>query len=182
MNQDERRALLELLKEKSLRFGDFTLASGKKSDHYFDSKHTTLDGQGAWLTGRCLFALMQDAGLEPAAVGGMTLGADPIVTSIAIAAHGAGTPLRAFIVRKEPKGHGTMNQIEGPVREGEKVVVVDDVVTTAGSTLKAIAACERAGLQIAAVIALVDREEGGAEALSRWPFHPLFRKSELLQR
>jgi orotate phosphoribosyltransferase len=160
-------------------FGDFTLASGKKSSFYFDSKKTTLLAEGAYLVAAEILALIAERGIRADAIGGMTLGADPIVCPVAALSHLEGEPLRAFIVRKESKGHGTGRQIEGLLEENSRVIVVDDVVTTAGSTLKAIEAVEAAGHQVAAVICLVDREEGGTEQLSRWPFHPLFRKDDI---
>ena len=176
----ERDRLRELLKERSLKFGEFTLASGRKSNFYFDSKQTTLDPEGAYLTARCILDLVRERDINAEAIGGLTLGADPIVCAVTAVSYKEGRPLRGFIVRKETKGHGTGRAVEGAPPEGTRVIIVDDVITTAGSTLKAIEAAERAGLKVAAVIALVDREEGGAEALSAYPFHPLFRRSEIL--
>ena len=175
----EREQLRDLLKSRSLMFGDFTLASGKKSKYYFDSKRTTLLAEGAWLTAREVLRLVRDKGIKADAVGGLTLGADPIVCPVAALSHSEGPPLRAFIVRKEAKDHGTGRQIEGVLDPGSRVIVVDDVVTTAGSTLKAIEAAEAAGHTVVAVICLVDREEGGSEKLAKYPFYPIFRKSEI---
>jgi orotate phosphoribosyltransferase len=169
-----------LLKERSLRFGDFTLASGRKSHYYFDSKLTTLDPEGAYLTAWCILDLIRRERLEARAIGGMTLGADPIVCAVAPLSHLEGPAMSAFIVRKGTKDHGTGKEVEGAPPEGTRVIIVDDVVTTAGSTLRAIGAAERAGLVVAAVICLLDREEGGAEALASYPFYPLFRRSEIL--
>ena len=160
-------------------FGDFTLASGKKSNFYFDSKKTTLRPEGAYLVAAEMLQLLSDKEIEAHAVGGLTLGADPIVCPIAALSHNNGPPLRAFIVRKEAKGHGTTRQIEGDLEPSSKVVVIDDVVTTGGSTLKAIEAAEEAGHEVVAVLCVVDREQGGAEALSKWPFFPLFTRSEI---
>lgn len=178
---DERERLRTLLREHSLMFGDFTLASGKKSRYYFDSKKTTLRAEGAWLAAREVLRVIRRNGIEADAIGGLTLGADPIVCPVAALSHAEGKPLRAFIVRKETKGHGTGRKIEGDLEPGSRVVIVDDVVTTAGSTLKAIEAATDAGHTVVAVLCLVDREEGGTERLAAWPFHPLFRRSEIFQ-
>ena len=179
MLQTNRKRLLALLKEHSLMFGDFTLASGKKSTFYFDSKKTTLRPEGSYLVAAEMLQLLSTKGIEAEAIGGLTLGADPIVCPIAALSHTTDSPMRAFIVRKETKGHGTTRQIEGDLEDGCKVVVVDDVVTTGGSTLKAIEAAEAAGHEVVAVLCVVDREQGGAEALAAWPFFPLFTRSEV---
>lgn len=177
--QTDRDRLKDLLKEHSLMFGEFVLVSGKKSNFYFDSKKTTMIPEGAYLVSREILRVIREEGIKADAIGGMTLGADPIVCPVAALSHLEGPPLRAFIVRKEAKGHGTGRQIEGNLKPGSRVVVVDDVVTTAGSTLKAIDAVLEAGFTIAAVISLVDREEGGTEKLTRWPYFPLYRRSEI---
>lgn len=179
MGDGERERLASLLKEHSLMFGEFTLASGKKSPFYFDSKRTTLLPEGAWLTARAILRLIRERRIEADAIGGLTLGADPLACPVAALSHVEGPPLRAFIVRKETKEHGTARKIEGVLDPGSRVVIVDDVVTTAGSTLKAIEAAEAAGHTVVAVICLVDREEGGAAALSKYPFYPVFRKAEI---
>jgi len=178
---DERDRLKTLLREHSLMFGDFTLASGKKSRFYFDSKKTTLLPEGAFLTAREILRVVRREAIQASAIGGLTLGADPIVCPVAALSHAEGPPLRAFIVRKEAKDHGTGRRIEGNLEPGTRVIIVDDVVTTAGSTLQAIEAAEQAGHVVVAVLCLVDREEGGTEKLSRWPFYPLFRKSEIFE-
>lgn len=177
--QNEHEQLRRILKENSLMFGDFTLASGKKSSFYFDSKRTTLQPEGAWLTARAVLRVIRDRGIDAQAIGGLTLGADPIVCPVAALSHVDGPPLRAFIVRKEAKEHGTGRRIEGLLEPGSRVVIVDDVVTTAGSTLQAIEAARDAGHTVVAVICLVDREEGGAEKLAAWPFYPIFRRTEI---
>jgi orotate phosphoribosyltransferase len=179
---EDRSRLRDLLKQHSLMFGDFTLTSGKKSRYYFDSKRTTLLAEGAYLTAREVLATVRRNRIEADAIGGMTLGADPIVCPAAALSHLEGPPLRAFIVRKEAKGHGTAGRIEGGVEPGSRVVIVDDVVTTAGSTLRAIDAAVEAGLEVVAVISLVDREEGGTEKLQRWPYFPIFRRSEIFDQ
>lgn len=160
-------------------FGDFTLVSGKKSRFYFDSKRTTLLPEGAYLAAAEIIDTVQREGIAADAVGGMTLGADPIVCPVAALSHIEGLPLRAFIVRKEAKQHGTGRKIEGNLEPGSRVIVVDDVVTTGGSTLRALEAVEAAGHTVAAVLSLVDREEGGSAKLERWPYFPLFRRSEI---
>ena len=175
----DRDRLRGLLREHSLMFGDFTLASGRKSSFYFDSKRTTLLPEGAYLTAVEVLDILTRNAIEADAIGGLTLGADPIVCPVAALSHLAGRPIRAFIVRKESKEHGTGRRIEGRLEPGSRVVVVDDVVTTAGSTLAAIDAAEREGHRVVAVVCIVDREEGGTEKLSRWPFFPIFRKSEI---
>jgi len=177
----DRERLKELLKKHSLMFGDFTLASGRKSKYYFDSKKTTLLPEGAYLAAREILRTLREHGIRADAIGGLTLGADPIVCPVAALSFLEGPPMRAFIVRKETKEHGTGRRIEGDVAAGSKVVIVDDVVTTAGSTLKAIDAALEAGLTVVAVVCLVDREEGGTEKLSPWPFFPLYRRSEIFE-
>jgi orotate phosphoribosyltransferase len=175
----DRNRLRQLLKRHSLIFGDFTLASGRKSRFYFDSKKTTLLAEGAYLCATQVLETIREKGIEADAVGGMTLGADPIVCPVAALSQIEGPPLRAFIVRKEAKGHGTQRQIEGDLKPGSRAIVVEDVVTTGGSTLKAVAAVEQAGHRVVAVISLVDREEGGSEKLARWPYYPIFKRSEI---
>ena len=177
--ENEREQLRQLLKAQSLMFGDFTLASGKKSTFYFDSKKTTLLPDGAWLTARAVLGVIRKQGIEAEAIGGLTLGADPIVCPVAALSHVEGPRLRAFIVRKEAKEHGTGRRIEGNLSAGSRVIIVDDVVTTAGSTVKAIEAAEADGHTVVAVICLVDREEGGAAKLAAYPFYPLFKRSEI---
>jgi orotate phosphoribosyltransferase len=179
--ENEREQLRQLLKGQSLMFGDFTLASGKKSSFYFDSKKTTLLPDGAWLTAREMLRVIRKNGLQADAIGGLTLGADPIVCPVAALSHTEGPPLRAFIVRKEAKEHGTGKRIEGNLAPASRVIIVDDVVTTAGSTLQAIDAAEAAGHKVVAVLCLVDREEGGAAKLAAYPFYPLFRRGEIFE-
>jgi len=179
--ENERERLRRLMKAESLIFGDFTLASGKKSTFYFDSKRTTLLSDGAWLTAREILRLIREHRIEADAIGGLTLGADPIVCPVAALSHAEGPKLRAFIVRKEAKEHGTGRQIEGNLPKGSRVIIVDDVVTTAGSTLKAIEAAEAEGHTVVAVICLVDREEGGAAKLAKYPFYPVFKRSDIFE-
>ena len=179
--ENEREQLRQLLKSESLMFGDFTLASGKKSNFYFDSKKTTLLPDGAWLTAREFLRVIRSNGIQADAIGGLTLGADPIVCPVAALSHAEGPKLRAFIVRKEAKEHGTGRRIEGNLAPGSRVIIVDDVVTTAGSTIKAIEAAEQEGHTVVAVICLVDREEGGAAKLAAYPFYPVFKRSDIFE-
>ncbi len=166
---DQKSDLLKLLVEKSVRRGDFTLASGAKSDLYVNCKKTALDPAGALLIGTVGWALVQrtaaELNVQIDAIGGLTMGADPISLSIGMAAQleSPGHPLQTFTVRKAAKGYGLKQLIEGNFAEGNTVVVVDDVVTTGGSTLQAIEAVEAAGGKVAFVLALVDRLEGGRQ-------------------
>src|SRR5690606_33172984 len=129
-NEDARSALRSLLRERSVRTGDFTLASGRKSNLYIDARLTTMTGAGQLLIGQLGLAALDDAGWRPVSIGGLTLGADPVAYAIAHAAARADRPLDAFTVRKEPKGHGAGRVIEGGFKEGTDVVVVEDVMTT----------------------------------------------------
>lgn len=186
--QEIREKLRTLLLEKSVRTGKFTLASGKESDLYVDCRTTTLDSMGANMVGHLGWALVRDLIKqrfpEAGAIGGMTLGADPISLAIGmISAQEVGVDaLRVFVVRKEAKGHGRNRRIEGNFQSGDEVIVVDDVITTGGSTLKAIDAIEEEGGKVVAALVLVDREEGGREAIeSRGiPVYPLFTRKQLL--
>ena len=175
----DRERLRHLLRQHSLTFGDFELASGKRSSFYFDSKKTTLLAEGSYLAAVEILVTLRERGIDADAIGGMTLGADPLVCPVAALSHTSEHPMRAFLVRKETKPHGTARRIEGSLFPDARVVVVDDVVTTGGSTLRAIEAVEAEGCRVVAVLCLVDREEGGGESLSRWPFFPLFRRSEI---
>ena len=174
-----RERLQQLLKRHSLKFGDFTLVSGRKSKFYFDSKKTTLLPEGSYLAALEILQAIREHGIEADAIGGMTLGADPLVCPVAALSQIEGPPIRAFIVRKAAKGHGTERRIEGELEPGSRVIVLDDVVTTGGSTLSAIEATEAAGHRVVAVLSLVDREEGGAAKLAAWPYYPLFRRHEI---
>lgn len=162
----DRDKLKSLIREKSYREGDFTLASGQKSTFYIDLKATTLSADGAHLIGRLAVERVSKEGLQADAVGGMTLGADPIATAVSLASREKGWNWPAFIVRKEPKQHGTSQWIEGVenLEKGAKLLVVEDVVTTGGSSLKAIARLREEGFDPVALLTIVDREQGGAEA------------------
>ncbi len=175
-----RDELLQHLLTHSFRTGEFTLASGRKSNYYINGKMTTLDARGAYLIGRTMLAMVADD--APDAVGGLTLGADPIVGAMIALAGLEDLPLKGFIVRKEAKGHGTQSLIEGAIAQGERVVIIEDVVTTGGSALQAIAAVKAAGGDVRKVIAVVDREEGGREALKQegYPLEAIFTARELM--
>jgi orotate phosphoribosyltransferase len=179
--------LLSLLAERSARRGQFTLASGRTSSLYIDARLTTMSPEGLALIGPLGLAALRDAGWTPDAVGGLTLGADPISYAIAYASALAaererGALVRAFTVRKEAKQHGTGKLVEGPFRAGDRVVVIEDVITTGGSALRAAEAIRAAGGVILGVLALVDREEGGREALEGAGFQvrSLARASEVV--
>ncbi len=158
----DRDALIALIRERSLKFGEFTLVSGKKASYYLDGKQVTLDAEGARLVGEGILEFFGEN--MPAAVGGMSIGADPIAASVITIAGVRGVPLKGFMVRKEAKGHGTNQFIEGPVKAGDEVVIVEDVVTTGGSSLLAIERAEAFGLKVRNVVAIIDRMEGGREA------------------
>ena len=175
---NSRQRLKELIIEKCILKGDFVLASGARSRVYFDCKRITLHPEGVALIGELLWEAIGALQAEVAAVGGPTIGADPIVGHLAALSHIKGKPLAAFLVRKEAKSHGTRRTIETPPPAGSRVVIFEDVVTSGGSTLDAIRAAEEAGLKIAAVFCLVDREQGGAAALAAYDYQPLFKKSE----
>ena len=164
-NAQARARLINLLRERSLTRGDFVLASGKRSNYYIDARRTTMSGQGQDLIGSLGLAVLRDRGWTPRAVGGLTLGADPVAYAIAHAASLAGESLDAFTVRKQAKTHGTGRRIEGCFEAGDTVVVIEDVITTGRSALDAIAAVRTDGGQVLGVLALVDREEGGRQAI-----------------
>lgn len=160
----DREALEQLIREKALSFGDFTLASGKKANYYLDCRQITLDAQGARLVGEGLLDLLADD--LPDLVGGMAIGADPITAAILTLAGIRNLPLRGVMVRKEAKAHGTGRHVEGPFQKGETIAIVEDVVTTGGSSLLAIERCEAVGLKVQRVLAIIDRLEGGREAFA----------------
>ncbi|HTO73273.1 MAG TPA: orotate phosphoribosyltransferase [Gemmatimonadales bacterium] len=158
-------ALDRLLLARSVRRGDFVLASGRRSSFYVDARLTTMSAEGLVLIGRLGLAAIRSAGWGPAAVGGLTMGADPVAYAIAAASAGSAQIIEAFSVRKEAKGHGTGRRIEGNFQAGNKVVVVEDVITSGGSALKAIEAVVAEGGTVAGILAVVDREEGGRAAI-----------------
>ena len=181
--------LYKILKEKSFFTGDFTLASGKKSNYYIDCRLTTLDPEGACLVGAAIRKTVNDKckemGISIDSIGGLTLGADPIALSASMASYQAedDKTLKPFVVRKAPKEHGKGKQIEGGFEEGDSVVALDDVITTGGSTLKAIEAIENEGGKVEFVLVLVDRQEGGKEIIeeSGYKVFSLFTRDELFK-
>ncbi|HEU4747485.1 MAG TPA: orotate phosphoribosyltransferase [Gemmatimonadaceae bacterium] len=179
----DRSRLITLLATRSTRRGRFTLASGKTSDVYIDARLTTMSPDGLRLIGAIGLAAIQTEDWRADAVGGLTLGADPIAYAISYASASSAKPLRAFTVRKQAKTHGTGQLIEGPFVPRDRVVVVEDVVTTGRSTLQAIDAVRGADGVVAGVLALVDREEGGCEAIEAAGIRvvSLVRASELLE-
>lgn len=182
---NDRQRLKEILLAKSYRKGTFTLSSGRESDFYIDVKQTSLDAEGALLCGKLIHKLILEHPEEIGAVGGMTLGADPLVTATSIASFLEGShPIPAFIVRKEAKGHGTGQFLEGQhnMPAGCKVTLLEDVITTGGTLLQVIDRVEAQGFQVAQIISVVDRQEGGAEVLKEKGFRleALFTRSQLL--
>ena len=157
--------LKQLLIERSVRKGNFVLASGKSSTFYVDARLTTMSPQGMVTIGALGLEQINTAGWKPDSIGGLTLGADPIAFAISYTSADTPTPLRAFTVRKEPKQHGTGNLIEGPFKPGDKVVIIEAVITTGKSAIQAIDAVEGAGGTILGVLAIVDREDGGRQAI-----------------
>jgi orotate phosphoribosyltransferase len=180
---NERERLKKIILELSYEKRKVILASGRESDFYFDGKQTTLHPEGGYLTGKLFFDAVRDvAGIK--GVGGLTMGADPIATATSVVSFLEGTPIPAFIIRKEPKGHGTGAWLEGRknLMPGSKVVIVEDVVTTGGSSMKAVRRAEEEGLEVLGVVTLVDREEGGRECIEKEGYwlKSIFTKSEIL--
>ncbi len=165
MNPADSAALDRLLLARSVRRGHFVLASGRTSEFYVDARLTTMSAEGLILIGRLGLAGLREAGWAPAAVGGLTMGADPVAYAIAAASTSAPPIVQAFSVRKEAKAHGTARRVEGNFRSGDAIVVVEDVITSGGSALKAIEAIREEGGQVLGILAVVDREEGGRAAL-----------------
>jgi orotate phosphoribosyltransferase len=165
MTDDE--ALAALLRERSVTFGDFVLSSGQRSSYYIDARKTTMSAEGQFLVGRLGLAAIRAAGWAPAAVGGLTMGADPVAYAIARASVDAPPLIQAFSVRKSVKEHGTRRRIEGNFGVGDRVVVVEDVITSGGSTLQAMEAVAIEGGVVLGVLAVVDRLKGGIEAITK---------------
>lgn len=171
----DRERLIELIKTRSYKYSEkpFRLSSGAYSNYYFNLKQTTYNPEGLYLVGKLVFEKIKELGLKIDAIGGLTMGADPIAFAVARYSHDMNEPIEAFVIRKEPKGHGTMTQIEGNVKAGDKVIIIDDVVTTGASTIKAINVAREAGLIIVGVIALLDRcEQNGRQNIEAlgYPF------------
>jgi orotate phosphoribosyltransferase len=180
----DRARLLELLTEKSFERRKVVLSSGKESDFYIDCKRTALLAEGHFLIGRLLLEAVLARAPQAEGVGGLTLGADPLASAVSLTGYLSGHPLPAFIVRKEPKGHGTGQWIEGmsALRKGAPVAILEDVVTTGASTLKAIERARLEGLQVLGAFALVDRLEGGREAVEAQghTLHTLFTRKDFI--
>jgi orotate phosphoribosyltransferase len=188
----DHRALLNLIAQLSFKLGDFTLASGAKSDYYIDCRTTTLHAEGGRLAGLAMYELIRQHMPEAEAVGGLTMGADPLVSNTASASawyalehlNSPGTKLvQGFLVRKAEKTHGTGRKIEGFLKPGAKVVIVDDVCTTGGSTITAIESAREAGMVVVGVLCLVDREQGGRANIEKIaapaPFISLFTAKDV---
>lgn len=165
VDAEQLRRLADLLRRRSLSRGEFVLASGRRSSYYIDARRTTMSGEGQVLIGATGVAALRAQGWQPRAVGGLTLGADPVAYAIAHAARLAGAALDAFTVRKAPKDHGTGRLIEGCLEAGDAVVICEDVITTGRSALEAVAAVRAAGAQVLGVLAVIDRDEGGRQAI-----------------
>ena len=158
--------LLRLAQERgSITYGDYILSSGQKSNYYFDGRRLTLDPEGSYLVGQAFRQLLDSTDVQ--AIGGPTMGADPIVTAVALTSQLDGKPIAAFIVRKDVKAHGTGQLIEGPLKKGSRVAIVDDSCSTGGSLLHAVAAAEAAGCTVVQVMAILDRHQGGSDELRR---------------
>lgn len=166
MNTYDREQLKSLLREHSLKFGNFTLASGKTASYYLDCRRITLHPQGANVIAAGMLELITAMSPMPQAVGGMAIGADPITAAIITVAGQRNLPLLGFMVRKEPKDHGTGRQVEGPVEPGQEVVIVEDVITSGGSALAAAEAAQAFGLRVRGVIGIIDRLAGGEAAFA----------------
>ncbi|MCK4603292.1 MAG: orotate phosphoribosyltransferase [Deltaproteobacteria bacterium] len=184
MIQKDWERLRQMIFELSYREGTFRLTSGKESDFYIDCKQTTLSAEGAYLCGKLLYNRILQSNISISGVGGMTLGADPLVTAVSVVSFIEGRPIPAFIIRKEAKGHGTGSWIEGKsnIPLGSKVALVEDVVTTGGTLIKAIERTEEEGYKVAQVLTVVDREEGGEKALSNagYELSSLFTRGDIL--
>jgi len=180
---EERIQLAGLLRERSLREGDFVLSSGARSSYYIDARLTTMSGTGQVIIGRLGLAALDEEGWRPAVIGGLTLGADPVACAIVHTAALQGRHLDAFSVRKERKAHGAGRLVEGNLAVGSEVVIVEDTITTGGSASRAIEAVEEADARVIGILALVDREEGGRERLEEagYPVHVMFTAAELLR-
>jgi len=179
---DQRRIrLFELIKERSFRRGNFTLASGKQSSYYFDSKPTMLHPEGATLLAQLIFDALKDVNAD--CVGGLEMGAVPLIAPVAMQSLETGQPLMGFFVRKAPKDHGTRQRIEGIDMAGKTAVIVEDVTTTGGSAMQAVEEVKKAGGKVALVISILDRGEGARElyAAAGVPFTSLFTAEEFLR-
>jgi orotate phosphoribosyltransferase len=182
--EDLKKRLSDLLIEKSIKYSDtpvFKLASGRMSDFYVDCRKVTHNAEGKYLIGNMIFSLIQ--ALPVTAIGGLTMGADPIASAVAYTAFLNKRAINSFVIRKERKEHGLKKLVEGDVQAGDRVVIVDDVITTGGSTIKAIEAARDEGLEVLRAVVLVDREEGGREEILKYisSVEELFTKTELME-
>ncbi len=176
--------LIQIVLERSFQYREtpiFQLASGRRSQYYFNCKTTVLNPEGMFLVGTLGFHLVRRLDIQ--AIGGLTLGADPVACAISYTSFQERQPIEAFIVRKEPKRHGTRLPIEGNVADGDRVVIVDDVITTGGSTLKAMGAARDNGLEVVQAVALIDRQEGGRENIEAAgvPFQSILTRDEIMR-
>lgn len=178
---DRRVQLVDLIKERSLKLGSFTLSSGRKSSYYVDARLTTMSARGLELIGQLGLTAIRDAGWKAGLIGGLTLGADPVAYAVALASIERPPTIDAFTVRKKPKSHGTAQRIEGCFVDNAAVIVAEDVITTGGSALNAIGVVEAAGAAVAGVLAVVDRDEGGRDMIEDkgYPVQVLVTPSDL---
>ena len=176
---DKRKRLLKLVKESALSIGEITLSSGKKSSYYIDCRRITLDPEGAYLVAKILLDMFHEEGID--AVGGLTLGADPILGALAAVSFIEDKPISTFIVRKKSKKHGTKKAIEGSLKVGSKVAVVDDVATTGNSLMQVIDVVEKRDCEVRKVVVIVDREEGAKKTISErgYALESIFSRREL---
>lgn len=176
---DERERLLSLIKKNALSFGDFVLSSGKKSTYYIDARMITLDAEGSYLVAKIILKMIENVDVD--SIGGVSIGADPIVGAVSAIGYSVGRPLKAFIIRKEPKKHGMQKWIEGPLGSSDRVVIVDDVVTTGSSIYKAIEKTREFGCKIVKVISIVDRNSGLEAKLTNegYIYEPIFYLKDL---
>lgn len=184
MTRKDKEILLELILKKAFQYNKepiYELASGKMSNYYLDCKPVTFQPEGKYVIGNIIFELIKN--LNVRGVGGLTLGADPIAHAVAHTSYIKGNPIEAFVVRKKQKTHGIIKWIEGNVKKGDRVVIVDDVITTGESTIEAINRAKEEGLEIVKVIALVDRQEGGREAIESlgYKFDSIITRDELME-
>jgi orotate phosphoribosyltransferase len=177
--------LIKLIIEKAFKYSEepvFKLVSGRMSNYYFNCKAVTLHPEGMYLIGNLIFELIKE--LDAKGIGGLTLGADPIANAVAYTSYLKKRPVEAFVVRKTAKSHGTMQWIEGNIKRGDRVVIVDDVITTGKSTIEAITRAKETGLEIVKIIALIDRQEGGRQAIEAlgYRLEPIITREEVMER
>jgi len=180
--EQDKSELFRLLKTQAFSMGKFILSSGKESSFYLDARLVTLSAPGAYLTARVILDMIRQDELD--AIGGPTLGADPMVGAIASLSHQAGKPINTFIIRKQPKAHGKQQQVEGPLlKEGGSVVIIDDVATTGKAFVESIEVLQKMNIKIKKAICVIDRGEGAREALAKYnvPLQSIFTVSEFLK-